>query len=222
MRQGLHRILVVAAVLWASTPSRGDACVNAVLATDKTVSAVKEAEKSLADGDPAEALRRIRALLGQAPPRNRRAPAKPICEFISDADAFEEKTPSARGLTDRAHRIISLANVRIDGCKGEERAKLLAQAVEVLEGLAKASPNDAAKQADLGEALAKIRPREARKTLEKLVKRDVVSTPYAYAALARLRAADGDEKGRDGALARCKLMAKVKSICRLQSPSRPS
>ena len=65
MRQGLHRILVVAAALWASTPSRGDACVNAVLATDKTVSAVKEAEKILADGDPAEALRRIRALLGQ-------------------------------------------------------------------------------------------------------------------------------------------------------------
>jgi predicted Zn-dependent protease len=216
MRQGLHRIIVVAAALWASTPSRGDACPNAVLATDKTVAAVKEAEKILDDGDPAEALRRIRALLGQVRPRNRRAPAKHICEFISDADEFEAKTPSANGLTDRAHRIISLSNIRIDDCQGEKRAELLAQASSMLEEFAKARPNDAAKQADLGEALAKTRPREARKILEGLAKRDVVSTPYAYAALARLRAADGDEKGRDEALARCKPMAKVESICRLQ------
>ena len=216
MRQGLHQIIAVAAALWASTPSRGDACVNAVLATDKTVAAVKEAEKTLADGDPAAALRRIRALLGQAPPRNRRAPAKHSCEFISDADAFEEKTPSAKGLTNRALRIISLSNIRIDDCQGEKRAELLAQAVEMLEEFAKASPNDAAKQTDLGEALAKTRPREARKILERLAKRDVVSTAYAYAALARLRAADGDAKGRDEALARCKPMTKVKSICRLQ------
>ena len=218
MRQGLHRIIVVAAALWASTPSRSDACGNVVVATDKTVAAVKEAEKILNDGDPAEARRRISALFGHAPERNRRAHAKHICEvdLISDADAFSEKTPSAKGLTDRARRIIFLSNIRLYDCQGESPAERLAQDVEMLEAFAKASPNDAAKQADLGEALAKTRPREARKILERLAKRDVVSTPYAYAALARLRAADGDEKGRDEALARCKPMAKVKSICRLQ------
>jgi hypothetical protein len=216
MGQGLHRIVVVAAALWASTPSRGDACMNGVLATDKTVAAVKEAEKTLDEGDPAEALRLVRASLGQVRPRNRREPAKHSCELIGEEDAFEENTPRTKGLTKRARRIISLSNIRIDGCKGEKRAEVLAQAVEVLEALAKASPKDAAKQADLGEALAKTSPRQARKILEGLAKRDVVSTPYAYAALARLRAADGDEEGRDEALARCKPMAKVKSICKLQ------
>jgi predicted Zn-dependent protease len=221
MRQGLHRIILVvaAAILSTLTPSPGDACENAVLATEKTVAAVKDAEKILNNGDPAEALRRLRALLGQqVRPRKRRPPAKHICELelISDADAFAETTPSAKGLTRRAHRIISLSNIRIDDCRGKKRAKLLAQAVEALEEAAKASPNDAVKQADLGEALAKTKPSEAKKILEGLAKRDVVPTPYAYAALARLRAAGGDEKGRDEALARCKQMAKVESICRLQ------
>ena len=50
----------------------------------------------------------------------------------SERYAFEEKTPSAKGLTDRARRIISLANVRIDDGQGEKRATLLALAVEML------------------------------------------------------------------------------------------
>jgi hypothetical protein len=192
-------VVIVAAALWASVPSRGDACPNAVLATDKTVAAVKEAEKLLDDGDPAEALRRIHDILGSF-------------------EVFQEDTPSAKGLTNRAHRIIALAQVRIDDRQGEYRAVLLAQAVSVLERFVKASPNDVAKQSDLGEALAKTKPGDARKILEELARRDLVTTAYAYAALARLRAAGGDEKGRDEALARCRLMAKIESICRPQQP----
>ncbi|MFT3766473.1 MAG: hypothetical protein QM820_13310 [Minicystis sp.] len=86
----------------------------------------------------------------------------------------------------------------------------------MLERLVRERPNDAAKQSDFGEGLAKTQPADARKILEDLAKRDVVTTPYAYAALARLRAAAGDTKGRDEALAKCKPMAKVASICTLE------
>lgn len=202
VRERFRGIIPLVAALWALAPSPAGACGNSVLATDKTVAAVKEAEKILDDGDPAEARRRIEALMG-------------------DADEFDERTPSAKGLTNRARRIISLANVRIDDRQGERRKVLLANAVFVLSRLADASPNDAAKQADLAEALAKTNAGKAKKILEDLAKRDVVATPYAYAALARLRAANGDEKGRDEALGKCKQMAraeKVESICKLEQP----
>lgn len=197
----MFRVIIAAvAALWALTPSRGDACGNAVLATDKTVAAVKEAEKILDDGAPVEARRRIQDLLG-------------------GGEAFDERTPSAKGLTKRAHRIIALADVRIDDRQGERRKVVLANAVSVLSRLADDSPDDAAKKADLAEALAKTHAGKAKKILEDLAKRDVVATAYAYAALARLRASDGDEKGRDEAMTRCKQMAKpekVASICKLK------
>lgn len=193
-------IVAAVAALWALAPARGDACENAVLATDKSVASVKEAEVSLDGGDPLKARRRIQEILG-------------------GADGFDERTPSAKGLTKRAQRIIALANVRLDDLRSEHRKVFLDNAVWVLSRLADDSPGDAAKKADLAEALAKTNPGKARKILEDLAKRDVVATPYAYAALARLRASDGDEKGRDEAMARCKQMAKpekVRSICKLQ------
>jgi hypothetical protein len=112
---------------------------------------------------------------------------------------------------------MALADVRIDDRQGEYRAALLAGAVMVLQRLAKASPNDAGKQTDLGEALAKTKPKQAKAILEDLAAHDVVATPYAYAALARLRAVDGDENGRDEALARCRPMAKIESICQFSA-----
>lgn len=191
---------MIIAALWALTPSRGDACENAVLATDESVAAVQEAEKILNGGDPVEARRRIRQLLG-------------------GADEFNERTPSAKGLTKRAKRILALADVRLDDLRSKHRKDFLSNAVWVLSRLADDSPGDAAKKADLAEALAKTNAGKAKKILEDLAKRDVVATPYAYAALARLRASDGDEKGRDEAMARCKQMAKpekVESICKLK------
>ncbi len=185
------------AALFALAPAHAHACENAVLATNEVIAGVKEAEKILNQGDPTQARSRIEALLGSA-------------------DAFDERTPSAKGLTNRAMRIIHLANVRIDDRQGEFRKVLLTNAVEFLSSVVKDSPNDPAKKADLGEALAKTDPSKAKKILEDLATRDLVTTPYAYAALARLRAADGDEKGRDDAVAKCKQMAKVESICKLK------
>jgi hypothetical protein len=191
-------MIALAALLAATLAPRTDACMNEVLATDEAIAAVKEAEKVLDDGDPAKA-------------------RKGVLKALGGASEFKESTPSSKGLTNRARRILSLAFVRLDpdGHGPEVRKTLLDQAVATLEKLAKASPNDAAKRTDLGEALAKTKPAEARKILEDLAKLDVVTTPYAYAALARLRAASGDTKGRDEAIARCKPMAKVGAICKL-------
>jgi hypothetical protein len=203
-RQRSLMLIAAVAALWALPPSRGDACENAVLATDESVASVKKAEEILNGGDPVEARRRIHEILG-------------------GADEFDERTPSAKGLTKRAKRIIALANVRLDDLRSEHREVLLDNAVLVLSRLAEDSPGDAAKKADLAEALARTNAGKAKKILEDLAKRDVVATPYAYAALARLRASDGDEKGRDEAMARCKQMAKpekVRSICKLNQGAR--
>jgi hypothetical protein len=58
-----------------------------------------------------------------------------------------------------------------------------------------------------------LQPSEAKAILEDLAQKDVLATPYAYAALAQLRDAAGDAAGRDEALAKCRTMAASKSIC---------
>lgn len=203
-RLRIHRFLPIVAPVFACAfalvlvlvlaPAPTDACENAVLATEQAVATVKEAEKLLNEGDPAQARRKVKEALG-------------------GADEFDERIPSAKGLTNRAMRILSLADVRIDDRKGDARKAVLNNAIYYLSEFAKNNPNDAAKQTDYGEALAKTNPPKAKKILEDLASRDIVTTPYAYAALARLRAADGDDKGRDDAMGKCKKMAKVESIC---------
>src|SRR5271156_1624334 len=55
MRRGLAWIVALAAALAATAPGAPRACFNAVAETDTSVAAVKEAERILNDGDPAEA-----------------------------------------------------------------------------------------------------------------------------------------------------------------------
>jgi hypothetical protein len=195
------QLLGGAALVFAATaPTGARACMNAVVETDETVAAMKKAERILDEGDPEDARGRVEALRG-------------------DLASLERKgTATAPGLRDRATRILALADVRIEGAGHDAAARraVLGRAVAKLERIAEDSPKDAAKQTDLGEALAGIRPDEAGEILEDLAGRDVVTTPYGYAALARLRAAAGDAKGRDEALARCRPMTKVPAICLLE------
>jgi predicted Zn-dependent protease len=174
---------------------------------------VKEAERILDDGNPREALGRVRALL--AGKRSGGPPKARPCARVqqSDSDFFEEEKPTTKGLTRRAHRILALANLRLDACTGAERGEFIEDAVRTLQYFVEQAPNDAAKETDLGEALARTGAPNAKRILEDLAKRDVLATPYAYAALARLRARSGDKTGSEVALARCKTMAKVASIC---------
>src|SRR5690349_15611234 len=58
--------------------------------------------------------------------------------------------------------------------------------------------------------------KEAEKILDE---RGVLATPHAYGGLAGLRGGGGDEAGRDEALARCRRMAKVDAICKIEQPT---
>jgi len=197
-------IVALAAGLAAHAPAAARACSNAVAEVEPTVAGVKEAEELLNDGDPGGARDRVSRVL----------PAlKPVMRADPDGEI-----PDAGGLRDRAARILALADVRLDpGGPGDGRRRaVLDKAVKELGRLAEEHPKDPARQTDLAEALARTRPAEARNILEDLAERGIVTTPYGYAALARLRGADGDSKGRDQARVRCELMAKTSSICRLE------
>jgi hypothetical protein len=158
---------------------------------------VQVAERRLNDGDPAAARDRMpeieRAVLG-----------------LEEKKGSDER---AAFLRDRTDRIRALANVRLDDGASPHRERAWLAAVITLQRLADAHPGDAARQTDLAEALARTRPAEARPILEDLAGRDLLTTPYGYVALARLRAADGEVRGRDEALVRYRAMAKSTSIC---------
>jgi hypothetical protein len=198
MRRGPAVVLALAVALAAADPSRARACSNAVREIDWAVLSVQAAERALNDGDPYGA-------------------RDQIPKMLSALDKQEQEHEDVSGLRDRASRIRALVDVRLDpvGHARGERRETLAGAATTLARLADEHPNDAARLTDLGEALARTRPLAAKEILEDLAARDLMTTPYGYVTLARLRAADRDAKGRDEALARCLPMAKVASICRL-------
>jgi predicted Zn-dependent protease len=100
-----------------------------------------------------------------------------------------------------------------DNAKPENRRVNLVWSTNILKGLAAIKAGDPASRTDYAEALAKINAAEAKTMLEDLARKDLLTTPYAYATLAALRASAGDAKGRDEALAKCATMAATKSIC---------
>ncbi|MFP6683219.1 MAG: hypothetical protein VB934_00830, partial [Polyangiaceae bacterium] len=54
---------------------------------------------------------------------------------------------------------------------------------------------------------------EGRELLHKLAEKDLLTTPEAYAILAKLRGEAGDADGRTAALQRCRAMAKDAKLC---------
>jgi Flp pilus assembly protein TadD len=142
-------------------------------------------------------------------------------------------------LDTRALRVFALAVVRSNGALSEKSmgfptgdewtaSSNLEWAVQALREIDEKRPNDPTVQADLGEALAKI-PRtegEAYGILQKLADKDLMGSPYAYAALAKLRTDKGDSAGAEAAIKRCTEMSKMPGICKPVTPpagpSRPS
>src|SRR5262249_48198713 len=158
------------------------------LETDETVRAIKEADEKLDAGSPAEAV----AIVDKTIPH------------LPEAQVVVGSTKKWDLLLNRSIRIYALASVRLGGAVGPyqpqypgARRRNVGWATTRLKGLAAVKPGDAVAKGDYGEALAASKPAEAKKILEELAEKDVLATPYAYAALARLRDAGGDAAGRD-------------------------
>jgi hypothetical protein len=137
-------------------------------------------------------------------------------------------------LETRAIRVFALSLVRSEGTADEKRAHVptvgewtpksnVAWAVQALREIDQSRPNDPAVQADLGEALAKTSTgqAEALRILQGLAQKDLMGSPHAYAALAKLRSEKGDLAGAEAALKRCTEMSKSPGICKPIAPSKP-
>ena len=133
----------------------------------------------------------------------------------------------ASPLETRARRILSLAVVRRDGtlagvsgfsgASEAARRGNIAWAIGTLRAIDNARHDDPVARADLAEALAKTPEYEgeAFTILADLADRDLMGSPHAYAALARLLAARGEGAGVTAALDRCEHMTRSPSnVCR--------
>jgi hypothetical protein len=141
----------------------------------------------------------------------------------------------ANPLETRALRVFSLAVVRSDGAVDEKKAHVasangvdwtpkanLDWAVQSLREIDEKRPNDPTVQADLGEALSKTASgqTEALKILQGLAQKDLMGSPRAYAALAKLRTQSGDSAGAEAAIKRCEEMSKTPGICKSPAPAK--
>jgi len=136
-------------------------------------------------------------------------------------------TAGQNPLETRALRVFALSLVRSDGASDEKKLGVpvvgewtaksnLSWAVQALREIDAKRPNDPAVQADLGEALSKTDSgqKESLEILGKLAQKDLMGSPQAYAALAKLRAQAGDEAGATAATKRCEEMSKTPGVCK--------
>ncbi len=201
-----------------AAPRDAAACGSAIrlevkpLAKPSPVQEIARAEKALESG---QALVATQAVIGAFPK---------VRSTAAGADA----------LATRALRVFALALVRSDGTADERKAGIpgaqewtrsanLDWAVQALREIDLKRPNDPSLRADLGEALAKVPPGEAEAMtiLAGLEKKDLMGSPHAYAALARLREKNGDATGAQAAVKRCEEMTKAWGVCRPVLPSAP-
>ncbi len=96
-----------------------------------------------------------------------------------------------------------------------ERQKTLAEALEVLRRRVREAPDDPVRRSDLGLALFSFPDRhgEARKLLEELAAKDLLTTARGYHALSRLRSAAGEAKGAEAALSKCQKLDPSGKAC---------
>jgi hypothetical protein len=141
----------------------------------------------------------------------------------------------ANPLETRALRVFALAVIRSNGSVNEKSAGIpttnewtpnanLEWAVQSIREIDAKRPNDPTVQADLGEALSKLPHGQAEslKILQGLAQKDLMGSPHAYAALAKLRGAKGDSAGAEAAIKRCEEMSKVPGVCKPATPSTPA
>lgn len=217
----MNRVLVLAAAALTATVvgtiSNDAAACGMSVRLDPTpqrptpVQEIARGEKALESGQNLQA---AQAVLGSFP-------------RIRNAEA------GANPLETRALRVFALAIVRSDGSIDEKKARVGSQvgewtpssnlqwAVQSLREIDAKRPNDPSLQADLGEALSKTPTgqKEAQKILQGLAQKDLMGSPHAYAALAKLRSQSGDQEGAQAAIKRCEEMSKTPGICKPSTPA---
>ena len=209
-------VAIIPSVLAVSYATDANACGMSIR-MDPTpqkptpVQAIARAEKALEDGQNLVA---AKAVLGNFP-RVRAA------------------TAGANPLETRALRVFALAVVRSNGAVTEKAAGFATQtawtpnanlewAVQSIREIDAKRPNDPTVQADLGEALSKLPhgQKEGLEILQKLAQKDLMGSPHAYAALAKLRTAKGDSAGAEAAIKRCEEMSKTPGVCKTASAAK--
>ncbi len=162
--------------------------MNAVAAEDESVFTLVKAEDELAHGKPGAAIQRT----------------------LQDFPDLKTVQDGGRLMT-RAQRIAATAVVRMSGLLAvrgfdastcAERRANLEWAVATLRAVDRKDKGRPILQAELAEALSALpeHEQEALNILRGLAARDVMPSPYAYRALARLLAMDGDAAGQRAAL----------------------
>ena len=205
----VNRISLVAAFALVCLTLSGNtlACGNSYYhRVHPQVAAMQQAEKHLDVGRIAEAAAIVLGLFSK----------------ISEAKGTDLE------LEARARRIVALATVRNGGhwpvseAGAQAPAEPLTWAVQQLRAAAERSGMQPRAQSDLGEALA-LTPsgtEEASTILEKLAGKMLITSPHAWAALARVRKAKGDTNGGWGALAECRKKALYNGTCSLEAPKK--
>ncbi|WP_437674025.1 hypothetical protein [Sorangium sp. So ce131] len=222
MRGPAVRLTLCLGLIASAIVPSGDAAacgIEFMPAVDHRVMGVAQAEKALRDGQLAAAAGSV------------------IRMFPEIRQISYEKDP----LLNRAFRILAVAATRADGAlrvsaevprellgawggtSAEDRKANVDWSIRALRRLNEQRKNDPGLQTDLGEALARAPEHrgEALKLLGDLAEKDLIASPEAYAALARLRALSGDGAGHDAAASRCEVMAKNPAFCRTSRAGGP-
>jgi hypothetical protein len=179
----LRVVVVLCLVLAALSPRPARACGNAVGSPE--IDALSAANRAL-EREDFESARRLAA----------RAEASP---------------DSLPGQVEHARRIIALSHARDEEASTDARLR----AIDILREIRRQEPrSDVRSASDLGEALARLpsTAEEARSLLEPLARRDLLGSPHAYLALARVAE---DDATRSMALRRCAVIAEDEGMCRV-------
>jgi hypothetical protein len=142
-----------------------------------------------------------------------------------DAIRRELELQGRDGLKSRHARVSALVSVRTRGRwpfwvagssnNDAERHLVLFGAIQSLRSRLAENPDDPIRMTDLGEALAASygHESEARRLLEGLADKDLVTSAHGYAALSRLRKRVGNAKGAAEALERCRRLDERGNVC---------
>ncbi len=218
-KSSLPRPFIAALALAAAVgvaPKQAEACGGGWYEApmiDYRIQGVARAEKRLEEGQYAQA-------------------ASAVIRMIPHIAGYKKATRDP--IINRALRVLAVATTRSEGSldigkliskdqhstwlgdTAEDRQANLRFSVAALRGVKKLKVlSDPTLESELGEALALVPAFsvEGRELLHTLAEKDLLTTPEAYAILAKLRGEAGDADGRTAALQRCRAMAKDAKLC---------